>query len=82
MKKLISRYNFILDTLYPGGKITKKQSEGVRLSKYTPTDCFFGDFAHWDASNIDLRFCKRVCYDFDLFFLSLLDTILRRSAHK
>jgi len=30
---------------YPVSKIGKKQSEGVRL--YTPTDCFFGDFAHW-----------------------------------
>jgi len=42
------------------GKITKKQSEGVRLykfgtqntvpycKKYTPTDCLFGDFGHWD----------------------------------
>jgi len=37
---------------FPVGKITKKQSEGVRFlliwhsKKYTPTDCFFGDFAH------------------------------------
>jgi len=23
------------------GKIAKKQSEGVRFQKYTPTDCFF-----------------------------------------
>jgi len=28
---------------YPVGKIAKKSS----LKKYTPTDCFFGDFAHW-----------------------------------
>jgi len=42
----------------------KKQSEGVRfflirhskysviLSNYTPTDCFFGDFAHWVYSSL------------------------------
>jgi len=42
-------------------KSPKKQSEEVRfllilhskysvmLSKYTRTDCFFGDFAHWDT---------------------------------
>jgi len=32
-------------------KIAKKNSLKecifVNLSKYTPTDCFFGDFAHW-----------------------------------
>jgi len=33
---------------YPVGKIANKQSEGVRIFKYTPTDCFFGDFTHWD----------------------------------
>jgi len=29
--------------------LSKKQSEGVRFccQKYTPTDCFFDDFAHW-----------------------------------
>jgi len=43
------------------GKITKKQSEGVRfvnsalkiqchvVKKNNPTDCFFGDFAHWEV---------------------------------
>jgi len=38
------------------GKIgKKKQSEGVRFllirhsQIYTPTDCFFGDFAHWGS---------------------------------
>jgi len=32
------------------GKIAKKQSEGVRaVPCYSPTDCFFGDFAHWDV---------------------------------
>jgi len=31
-------------------KSPKKQFEGVRFcsfEKYTPTDCFFGDFAYW-----------------------------------
>jgi len=37
---------------YPVGKIAKKkQSEEVRFLKYTPTDCFFGNFAHWVTSN-------------------------------
>jgi len=27
-------------------KIVKKQSEGVTQN----TDCFFGDFAHWDKN--------------------------------
>jgi len=37
----------------PSGQNRQKQSEGVRffvisaLLKYTLTDCFFGDFAHW-----------------------------------
>jgi len=31
----------------PVGKIAKKQSEEVRFQNYTPTDWFFGDFAHW-----------------------------------
>jgi len=30
-------------------KSPKKQSEGVHFCKYTPTDCFFGDFAYWEA---------------------------------
>jgi len=30
------------------------------LSKYTPTDCFFDDFSHWDG--IKMTFFRR-CYD-------------------
>jgi len=22
------------------------------IQKYTPTDCFFGDFSHWDSYNL------------------------------
>jgi len=34
------------------GKIAKKKNESAFLlirycQKYTPADCFFGDFAHW-----------------------------------
>jgi len=32
---------------YPSGQNCQKT---VWRSEYTPTDCFFGDFAHWDCS--------------------------------
>jgi len=42
-------------------KSPKQQSEGVRFvnsvlkmlccKKYTPADCFFGDFAHWNINS-------------------------------
>jgi len=31
---------------FPVGISAKQQSEGVRFFIF-PTDCFFGDFAHW-----------------------------------
>jgi len=51
-------------------KVGKIQSEGVRFcefgtkntmlvpccQKYTPTDCFFGRFAHWEGFEIPRRF--------------------------
>jgi len=24
--------------------------------KYTPTDCFFGDFSHWDTTNLNVLY--------------------------
>jgi len=41
--------SYIYMSTFPVGKITKKKTS-LKVSycqKYTPTDCFFGDFAHW-----------------------------------
>jgi len=52
---------------FPVGKIAKKQSEGVSVlkiqchivKKYTPTHCFFGDFAHWLSLYINTNYLNK-----------------------
>jgi len=55
--------------IFPVGNIAKKQSEGVRFllirhQKYTPTDCFFGDFAYWEGGKdlCNILFCGSMKY--------------------
>jgi len=52
-------FKAVLSLFYPSGQNRQNQSEGVRFcklgtqntmpycQKYTPTCCFFGDFAHY-----------------------------------
>jgi len=69
-----SKINFIkLFISFPVGKIAKKNSlkdcifVNSALQKYTSTDCFFGDFAHWLISRYNIM---------SIFLLENLDILL------
>jgi len=62
------------------GNIAKKKTvEGVRFcsfgtqyfcQKYTPTDRFFGDFAHWEESDMTHLGCLKLCYQYELLLIT------------
>jgi len=43
------------------------------LIRYTPTDCFFGYFAHWVTSIVIILISEHI------FFVEKLDTIVEKS---
>jgi len=68
---------FIFKNTFPVGKIVKSvfvnsalKTQCHVVKKYTPTDCFSGDFAHWITLSrnndllqreMDLMDCETVC---------------------
>jgi len=46
---ILQRAQCLDSLLYPSGQNRQKNTEGAvpYCQKYTPTDCFFGEFAHW-----------------------------------
>jgi len=66
-----------VSTSNPVGKIAKKKSKGLRfvnsalkiqchIVKNTLTDCFFGDFAHWESANYANY---EICFDCILYYI-------------
>jgi len=53
-KSIQTKHHIIINTAYPVGKIAEKAvcRNVFNLQKRIPSDCLFGDFAHWTVSSL------------------------------